>query len=592
MNAISQSDFLQALGWAVMNSLWQMALMWIVYQLLTAVFHLQKPAQRATLASSLLFSGFTWFVFTFLVVLQKTPQAAPYTALANITGNNESLNHWLNTGLPWASMVYLVLLAVPVINFIRNYRYVQHIRQHGIRKADVEWRMFVQKVAGHLGIRKPVRIWMSELVNSPVTIGYLKPVILLPVAVLNQLTTKQVEAILLHELAHIRRTDYLINLLTRLVQTILYFNPFVKAFARIIEGEREKSCDQMVMQFQYEPYGYASALLELEKAAHANMAQSTMAMAAAGGKKSQLITRVETILGIHQKQVFSFHKLAGVLSALVCFIALNALMIMSQPAQNKLATGFLFSQFSGPLVFASQDNTAANAPVVQELPMQILVKAPAPEKVKQADQEVFEANPAIIAEPLVQTKQDNPGASEMPRYTAVADASMHFSQVSNLETIMPELTPQQENQVKEALIASKKVLEETQWKAVEKSIADAMTIAEKEKVKAAYEKAAAEKVDWEKLGDRLKLSYDQIDWDGVNTEFNIAMNNMRLDSLRQVYSLAMTQLSSLEKEMKLNGLKGIPDSDITVDAVQKKIKELQKARVIVQEMRNKKIISL
>ncbi|PZR26851.1 MAG: hypothetical protein DI535_12670 [Citrobacter freundii] len=594
MNAISQSDFLQALGWAVMNSLWQMALLWIVYQLLTAVFHLQKSAQKATLASSLLFAGFTWFVFTFLIVLEKNPQASTYIKLVNFASSNETLNQWFAGTLPWASLVYLVLLVLPILNFVRNYRYVRHIRQNGISKAGVEWRIFVKNIAGHLGIRKPVQIWMSDLVTSPVTIGYLKPVILLPVAALSQLNTKQIEAVLLHELSHIKRMDYLTNLITRIIQTILYFNPFVKAFARIIENEREKSCDEMVIQFQYEPVGYATALLELEKSARIS-AMQTLTVAAAGGQKNQLLHRIESILGIRKKEVFSFHKLAGVLSAVICFLALNALVIMSKPGRNRTAQGIFLPQLSSPVsFFVPMDNTDKVVPAVEEMPRQIITTAPVEQPV--ARQSSLSVVIPIEAPAVAKTDLEkiNPAMTDGFIKETVDNATTHFVAVANVETMLPELTPQQESQVKEALIASKKVLNETQWKTVEKSIADAMTVAEKEKVKAAFDKAAATSgnAEMDKMYDRLRASYDQINWEKLNTQLNIAVNNIRLDSLRQVYSLAMMQLSSLEKEMKQQGLKGIPDSDITVDAVQKKIQELQKARMKVQDMRVKKVISL
>ncbi len=584
MNAISQSDFLQALGWAVLNSLWQMALLWVVYQLLTAVLRLQKSSQRAALASSLLFAGFTWFIFTFLLILEKTPQAAGYMTLVNITSNNESLNQWFASSLPWASVLYLVLLVLPVLNFIRNYRYVQQIRRHGLTKASVEWRMFVQKVAGHMGINKPVQVWMSELVSSPVTIGYMKPVILLPLAAVNQLTTHQVEAVLLHELSHIRRMDYLTNLLTRVIQTTLYFNPFVKAFAHIIEREREKSCDEIVIQFQYEPYGYASALLALEKAAHT---PQPLAVAATSGKKNELLNRIESILGVQQKPVFSFHKLAGVLSALLCFIALNALVILSKPGKNSASPGFFLSQLSSPLSFIQEDNTATAVPVAAERPQQIIAHAP----VESVDATEEDAPALPEAKKETAKIEGHPLVDEQFVKNVVNNATYHFTQVSNLQNIIPELTPQQESQVKEALNASKKVLEETQWKVVEKSIADAMTMAEKEKVKAAYERAA-EKANWDKMADNLRIAYDQIDWENVNAELNKAINNIKLDSMRQVYSDAMVKLSSLEKELTIKGLKGIPDSDITLEGLQKKIAELQKARTKVQAMRNRKVINL
>lgn len=596
MIALSQSDFLQALGWAVLNSLWQMALLWIAYQLITAVLHLQKSAQRATLASALLFGGFIWFVFTFLIVLDNKSGASGQLTLLSIASNNETFDQWFRSCLPWASMVYLALLIFPVLNFVRNYRYVQHIRHHGISKAGVEWRMFVQKISGHLGIQKPVQVWISELVNSPVTIGYLKPVILLPMAAVNQLSSQQLEAILLHELSHIRRMDYLTNLISRVIQTILYFNPFVKAFSRIIESEREKSCDEMVMQFQYEPHGYASALLVLEQSSRC-IASRTLAMAAAGSKKNQLLHRVESILGIKKKETFSFYKLAGVLSAVLCLLALNALVIFSKPVKSKSAPGFFLSQLSSPLNFVSGDNTAIAAPAVEELPTEILANVQADDKRQATALDSKKAEPEIITkeieEPLT-AQAVNPAVDDEFIKKTVENATTHFKMVSNFETVIPELTPQQEDQVKKALDASKKVLEETQWKALEKNIADAMTVAEKEKVKAAYEKVAAEtqKANWDKMADNLKIAYDQIDWENLNTQLNFAVNNIRLDSLRQVYSLAMTELSGLRTEMKKQGLKGIPDTDITLDAIQKKMQDLQKARTNIQAIKTKKIINL
>ena len=338
MFAIGQSNFLQALGWAVLNSLWQMALLWVVYQLVTAIFRTAKSSQKSTLATTLLFAGFAWFILTFFVILADTSSAHSGYSTFIFVNSNKEVNNWLYTMLPVASVVYLVLLNASFLNFIRNYRYVQVIRRYGLLKADVQWRMFVQKMAAQMGITKPVHIWMSEFVTSPLTIGYLKPVILLPVAAINHLSTQQTEAVLLHELSHIKRFDFLINLITKIIQSVLYFNPFVKAFAKIIEAEREKNCDEMVLQFQYEPHGYASALLTLEK--NSNAPSASLAVAASGSKKHQLLTRIESIMGIGKKTVFSFNKLAGVVAALLCFISLNALLLLSKPGETTIRPGF------------------------------------------------------------------------------------------------------------------------------------------------------------------------------------------------------------------------------------------------------------
>jgi beta-lactamase regulating signal transducer with metallopeptidase domain len=223
---VGQSNFLQALGWAVLNSLWQMALLWMIYQLISGIFKTARASQKSYLATGLIVIGFTWFVYTFFSILfADNSDHGVITSGWIGSYDKPQLNQWLNTMLPIASMIYLGLLFLPLFYFIRNYRYVQAIRKHDLSKVDAQWRIFVRNVATRMGIKKPVHIWLSGIVTSPVTIGYIKPVILLPIAAINQLSTQQLEAVLLHELAHIRRYDYFVNLVIRFIQTILYFNP-------------------------------------------------------------------------------------------------------------------------------------------------------------------------------------------------------------------------------------------------------------------------------------------------------------------------------------------------------------------------------
>ncbi|MDP4265138.1 MAG: hypothetical protein Q8941_21600, partial [Bacteroidota bacterium] len=172
-----QSNFLLALGWAVLNSLWQMAFLWVIYQAFSGLFRKAKASQKSLLATAMILTGFTWFVYTFFSILDaNTPGDAMITSGFITLRANEQLNDWLNTMLPVASLLYLVLLVLPVFYFIRNYRYVQAIRQFELSKVDVEWRIFIKNVAARMGIKKPVHIWLSGIVTSPVTIGYLKPV--------------------------------------------------------------------------------------------------------------------------------------------------------------------------------------------------------------------------------------------------------------------------------------------------------------------------------------------------------------------------------------------------------------------------------
>ncbi len=555
-----QANFLQSLGWAVLNSLWQLALLWIIYQVITGIFRTAKSSVKSSLASSLLMGSFAWFIYTFFsAYTNNTNNAVISSAFINPEGN-EQVNDWLQQALPIASVIYLLLLLLPLLRFIRNYRYVQVIRKYGLTKMNVEWRMFVSKIASQIGIQKKVHIWVSEFVSSPVTIGFLKPVILVPLAAINHLTPQQLEAVLLHELSHIKRFDYLINLIINFVHTILYFNPFVKAFVKIVEREREKSCDEMVLQFQYNSHEYAAALLALEKANYTNK-QLTIA---AAGKKNDLLHRVELIMGVNKKTFFSFNKLAGLVAGLLCVVTLNALLF-SKPADVKgaavsfayIASSFKIDQSNIP----EAENNIANASE-HSLPI-----------INHAEQEKPTASTSSFA--------DYVAASVSPE---LINASLELAN-------NPELKKYQEEQVERTMKASKKILESVQWKVVEKSIADVFTQQEKDELKASYEKEM-EKFDWKKWENNLKQAYNNIDWEKINTQLSTAVNQIRMDSIQLVYNKAISKLDGVRKELTLNNIQGIPDSDISLKEIDRKKADVQRALNELKTVRRKKVVHL
>jgi hypothetical protein len=117
MTEIGQSNLLQALGWAVFNSLWQMAILWVAYQLITSVFRINKSSQKNFLSAFFLFAGFAWFVFTFIAIFSdRSNTGEGYVSVVSLSPS-AGLNDWLNTMMPVASVLYLLLLVLPVLNF-------------------------------------------------------------------------------------------------------------------------------------------------------------------------------------------------------------------------------------------------------------------------------------------------------------------------------------------------------------------------------------------------------------------------------------------------------------------------------------------
>lgn len=310
MQALYHSPFLQALGYAIANSFWQVALIWLIVTVLHGVLK-TSSAVKYRIAVWAQFTGFAWFVVTFRFYFQRCISAVREMEAFQLPGNTSFYITHTNTGfrnsltgfllkaeqlLPFLSVAYLCLLVFLAFKWIASYRQTQQIRYNGLLKTDIDWRLFVQKVSAQLGIKNKVSIYLSALVKSPLTIGFLKPIILIPVASINHLSAEQMEAVILHELAHIRRADYLVNLLQTVVEIILFFNPFTRLLSSVIRKERENSCDDWVLQYQYNPAMYAEALLNIARLQQ----QPVLAMPAAGDKKD-LLPRVKRMLNKQEK---------------------------------------------------------------------------------------------------------------------------------------------------------------------------------------------------------------------------------------------------------------------------------------------------
>jgi hypothetical protein len=149
----------------------------------------------------------------------------------------------------------------------------------------------VARVGRHLGVRRPVRVVISSLSDGPATLGWLRPVILLPPATAMGLTPQQLEAVLAHELAHIRRHDYVANILQMVVETLFFYHPAIWWASKRIRVERELCCDDLAVKSCGDALCYAHALTTL---ARLRVSMPGMAIGAAGGP---LLNRIQRLLG-------------------------------------------------------------------------------------------------------------------------------------------------------------------------------------------------------------------------------------------------------------------------------------------------------
>ncbi len=401
-----QSGFLRALGCAIANSLWQVALLWLFVVLINSIRKLSS-AQKYFASVTAQFAAFAWFIATFQFYYNRSGNGLLDTPLTNAANTGaaylavpvaDSFSSTVlylviktESVLPYLSIAYLVMLVFLCIRFSRAFYYTKKIRTTGLKKAGVELRLFVKRTAANLGIKKEVSIYFSSIVKGPLTVGFLKPLILVPIASINHLTTEQLEAVLLHELAHIKRADYLINILQAVVETILFFNPFVQLIGKFIKQERENSCDDWVLQFQYDAAMYAGALLRI---AYIQNGSPVLAMNAGGSKEGELLPRVKRMLNQQEKthryrnQVFALFLITIMLSTVAW---LQPVVKNSSTANTtKLNTGDTKKTFAEPLV-SGVDNPLFNPMFFLTEPIQKEID----KAINIAQQKIVESTPAI-----------------------------------------------------------------------------------------------------------------------------------------------------------------------------------------------------
>ncbi|HTQ27725.1 MAG TPA: M56 family metallopeptidase [Puia sp.] len=333
MPVIQPSQLLQALGWSLINSVWQMALLWVLHLVLSGTGKGFSATTRHMAALLLTAAGTGWFVLTFFSRLSSDPGAGTgnIPVLTSSTGNNLML--WLYTGkkllnqlLPYLTFAYLCTVCYLFARYLYFYRHLERLKSTGLQKISAELRSFCANTALHLGIHKKISVWLSSAIDSPVTIGFLKPVILIPIATVTHLSTVQVESILLHELTHIRRNDYLINLLLAVAGNIFFFNPFARLLIASIRREREHCCDDLVLQYQYNPHVYATALLSLERNRHSH---HHFVLAAVGRNERLLLERVKRVTG-HPTRA---NRYSASLFGCLLLAAIAGLLVLAQPVK-------------------------------------------------------------------------------------------------------------------------------------------------------------------------------------------------------------------------------------------------------------------
>lgn len=292
MQSIYLNHFLNSLAFALLNSLWQMALLWVIYQFFIVIFQPTAKHKYSILIITQ-FAGFLWLIVTFVQSFLQTNDAMWQNVFTEnkIFSANQSQKY-----LPLLSVFYLFFFIVQFVRLVIQFFITsQQIKQYKVYESE-QWNSFTKSVAQKFSIHKKVILKTTANTVVPFTIGFLQPVIVIPVTALNNLSVQQLEAILIHELAHIKRNDYIINLLLMLSEIVMCFNPFSYLLNKEINIVREFCCDDVVLKYPYATTQYAQALLNIAKS---QTQQQLTAGLAAINTKQDLLFRINRMFNVN-----------------------------------------------------------------------------------------------------------------------------------------------------------------------------------------------------------------------------------------------------------------------------------------------------
>jgi beta-lactamase regulating signal transducer with metallopeptidase domain len=294
-----------ALSSTLIHSLWQGALLSAVTGLVMTCTRRSSSALRYNWLVAVMALFAVVVAGTFIIEVNKDGTGAPVSAVhytvnqtpapAGITvytaasSSNiiETIGSYLNRYAATIVWIWFLIVCARCVQLLVGLRDVYDLRHKNTFGIGGYWEERVRQLGIQMGIKRRVGIRESGRTKIPMVTGHLKPLILIPISMLTSLSVEEAEAILLHELAHIRRADYLVNLLQSLMEIIFFFNPAVLWLSALIKAERENCCDDMVLA-RSSKVNYLKALLACEEYNQPSPAYAMALKGSNGGLKNRV----------------------------------------------------------------------------------------------------------------------------------------------------------------------------------------------------------------------------------------------------------------------------------------------------------------
>lgn len=292
----STFSLINVIGWALIHFIWQGALIGVVTALLMWALRNARPQTRYFIVC---FALLLCAILPMIAILKNIDTSQAYSQNSVMNASTQSASNeqdtvmqarlWLQTNMPWIVLWWSLVVTLLSLRLGMGLLW---LRGYYEGKRGVEnqfWQNKLDHISQQFGIHKRVLLRVVDDIDSPVTIGFFRPMVLIPASLLTGMPTDLLEALIAHEVAHISRFDYAINLLQNLIEMLLFFHPAVWWISKKIRSERENIADDLAARNLGEPRRLALALQELDKF---QLLTPQLALAAHGGNLMFRIKRL------------------------------------------------------------------------------------------------------------------------------------------------------------------------------------------------------------------------------------------------------------------------------------------------------------
>lgn len=330
---------------AMIQSVTSSIVIWLVMLLLLRMFRRTASVVRYRICLAALLGSFVFFLLPFgdlgvhntTITVFTSPHKAPINlSLSAIAANAVRIPHdSMMDVLALHSDLIFLLYAVGVLWFslrlLLAYTQSQQLKKQ-VLPPEGNWQQLLEKAAAKMGVSRRVTIFFSERINTPCIVGYTKAIVLIPVSLATTLSPQQAEAVLLHELAHLKYADYYVNMMVQCMRCLLFFNPFVWLMVRSCNLYRELACDELAAKHG-NPVSLAESLLQIAK----NRNNVPAAAAALIPNKHSLSFRIQNLLNMNYQTTAQGGKFSRGIATALFTLAIMLFTGSRSLSQNKTA---------------------------------------------------------------------------------------------------------------------------------------------------------------------------------------------------------------------------------------------------------------